>query len=111
MISAPVPYRARESASLYEEEGMQLTSNVHVQRSAAQWREIIVRYRQSGLGMKEFCEQEGLTFRTFEEWERRQRRAERSKGQFVEVKAPSVTASSWAVEVELPNGVRLRVRG
>jgi hypothetical protein len=90
---------------------MQLTSNGHVQRSAAQWREIITRYRQSGLGMKEFCEQEGLTFRTFEEWERRQRRAERSKGQFVEVQAPSVTASPWAVEVEFPTGVRLRVRG
>ena len=90
---------------------MQLTSNGHVQRSAVQWREIIARYRQSGLSSRQFCEQEGLTYRTFEEWERRQRRAERSKGQFVEVKAPSVTASSWAVEVELPNGVRLRVRG
>jgi hypothetical protein len=90
---------------------MQLTSNGHVQRSAAQWREIIARYRQSGLGRKEFCEQEGLTFRTFEEWERRQRRAERSKGQFVAVAAPSVTPSPWAVEVEFPTGVRLRVRG
>lgn len=90
---------------------MQLTRHGHVQRSAAQWREIIARYRQSGLAMKEFCEQEGLTFRTFAEWERRQRRAERSKGQFVEVKAPPVAASPWAVEVEFPNGVRLRVRG
>jgi hypothetical protein len=90
---------------------MQLTSNGHVQRSAAQWREIIARYRQSGLGMKAFCEQEGLMYRTFEEWERRQRRGERSKGQFVEVKVPPVTASPWAVEVEFPNGVRLRVRG
>src|SRR5262245_52242443 len=80
MISAPVPCRVRESGSLYEEEGMQPTSNGHVQRSAAQWREIIARYRQSGLAMKEFCAQEGLTYRTFEEWERRQRRAERSKG-------------------------------
>lgn len=90
---------------------MQLTSNGHVQRSAVQWREIIARYRQSGLAMKEFCAQEGLTFRTFEEWERRQRRAERGKAQFVEVKAPSVTVSPGAVEVEFPNGVRLRVRG
>jgi hypothetical protein len=90
---------------------MQLTSNGQVQRSAAQWREIIACYRQSGLSSRQFCEQEGLTYRTFEEWERRQRRAERSKGQFVEVKAPPVTASPWAVEVEFPTGVRLRVRG
>ena len=90
---------------------MQVTSNGHVQRSAARWREIIMRYRQSGLARKEFCAQEGVTFRTFEEWERRQRRAERSKGQFVEVKAPPVIVNPWAVEVEFPNGVRLRVRG
>ena len=30
---------------------MQMSSNGHVQRSAAQWSEIIARYRQSGLGM------------------------------------------------------------
>jgi DNA-binding transcriptional regulator YiaG len=111
MISAHVPYRTRESKSLYEEEDMQQTSNGQVQRSAAQWRDIITRYRQSGLSSRQFCDQEGLTYRTFEEWERRQRRAERTKGQFVEVKAPAVTASPWAVEVELPHGVRLRVRG
>jgi hypothetical protein len=90
---------------------MQVQANGHVQRSAAEWRGIIERYRQSGLGMKEFCAQEGLTLRTFEEWYRRQRRAERGKSQFVEVKPPLVTAGPWAVEVELPNGVRLRLRG
>ena len=90
---------------------MQVQSNGHVQRSSVEWRGIIARYRQSGRGMKEFCEQEGLTLRTFEEWYRRVRRSETGQGQFVEVKAPSVAASPWAVEVELPNGVRLRVRG
>jgi hypothetical protein len=90
---------------------MQVLANGQVQRSATEWSGIIGRYRQSGLGMKEFCGQEGLTLRTFEEWYRRLRRAERGKGQFVEVKAPGVTTSPWAVEVELPNGVRLRVRG
>jgi len=90
---------------------MQLSSNGYVQRSAAQWGEIIARYRQSGLGSRQFCEAEGLGVRTFEKWERRQRRAERSKGQFVEVKAPRETVSPWAVEGEFPNGVCLRVRG
>ncbi len=90
---------------------MQVTANGHVQRSAAEWQGIIARYRRSGLGMREFCAQEGLTLRTFEEWYRQQRRAERGKGQFVEVKAPDVPAGLWAVEVEFPTGVRLRVRG
>ena len=90
---------------------MQVTANGQVQRSAAQWSEIITRYRQSGLGSRQFCETEGLTLRTFEKWYRRQRSLERGKGQFVEVKSPSGAASPWAVEVELPHGVRLGVRG
>jgi hypothetical protein len=90
---------------------MQVTANGQVPRSAAEWSGIIAQYRQSGMGMKEFCVQEGLTLRTFEEWYRRLRRAERGKGQFVEVEAPGVPSSPWAVEVEFPNGVRLRVRG
>ena len=90
---------------------MHITANGQIQRSAAQWSDIISRYRQSGMGSRQFCEAEGLTLRTFEKWYRRQRSVERGKGQFVEVKALSVAASPWAVEVELPNGVRLRVRG
>ena len=40
------------------------------------------------------------------------RRSETSKGKFVEVQsAASGDGGPWAVEVELPNGVRLRVRG
>lgn len=90
---------------------MQVTANGQVQRSAAEWRGIIERYRQSGMGMKEFCVQEGLTLRTFEEWYRRIRRSEPSQGRFVEVKPRVPAGEPWAVEVEFPNGVRLRVRG
>jgi len=86
-------------------------ANGYRRRSAAEWHGIIERYRQSGQGMNEFCAQEGLTVGTFELWYRRHRRTEQRRGQFVEVTAPSVAASPWAVEVELPNGVRLRVRG
>ena len=90
---------------------MQLSSNGYVQRSAAQWGEIIARYRRSGLGSQQFCETEGLVRRTFEKWERRLRRNEGQKGQFVEVPAPLGVSGPWAVEVEFPTGVRLRVRG
>jgi hypothetical protein len=90
---------------------MQLSSNGAVQRSATRWSEIIARYRQSGLGRRQFCEVEGLVPRTFAKWERRLRRKEGTKGQFVEVPAPHGVSGPWAVEVEFPNGVRLRVRG
>jgi hypothetical protein len=90
---------------------MQLNSNGHSQRSAAQWGEIIARYRQSGMGSRLFCEEDGLTLRTFEKWYRRVRRSETSKGKFVEVQSPLGVGGPWAVEVEFPTGVRLRVRG
>lgn len=90
---------------------MQLSSNGYVQRSAAQWSEIIARYRQSGLGSREFCAAEGLVPRTFEKWERRLRRKATPKGQFVELSSSPHVSGPWAVEVEFPNGVRLRVRG
>ena len=90
---------------------MQLNSNGDVQRSAAQWGEIIGRYRRSGVGSRDFCAAEGLVLRTFEKWERRLRRNKGTKGQFVELSSPLGGSSPWAVEVEFPNGVRLRVRG
>jgi hypothetical protein len=90
---------------------MQVQANGHVQRSALQWSEIIARYRQSGMGSRQFCAAEGLTLRTFEKWYRRLRHSETSKGKFGEVKSSLGTAEPWAVEVEFPTGVRLRVRG
>ena len=110
-MRAPVLGRVWESVCLYEEDGMQLNSNGYVQRSATQWSEIIARYRQSGLGRQDFCAVEGLVPRTFAKWERRLRRKDGQKGQFVEVPAPLNVREPWAVEVELPNGVRLRLRG
>jgi hypothetical protein len=85
--------------------------NGHRRRSAAEWHGIIERYRQSGMGMNEFCAQEGLTVGTFELWYRRHRRTEHRPGQFVEVKPFVALGGPWAVEVELPSGVRLRLRG
>jgi hypothetical protein len=90
---------------------MQVNSNGDVQRSAAQWSEIIARYRQSGLGSRDFCAAEGVVPRTFAKWERRFRRKEVTKGQFVEVASALGGSGPWVVEVELPSGVRLRVRG
>jgi len=90
---------------------MRVTANGHMRRSATEWRGIIERYRQSGMGMNEFCAQEGLRVGTFEQWYRRTRSAAPRKGQFVEVQSLPALGGPWAVEVELPSGVRLRLRG
>jgi hypothetical protein len=88
-----------------------VTANGHRRHSAAEWRGISERYRQSGLGIKEFCAQAGVRGGTFELWYRRTRSAEYRKGPFVEVKPLPALVVPGAVEVEFPNGVRLRVRG
>jgi hypothetical protein len=90
---------------------MQVKANGHRRRSAAEWYGIIERYRQSGMGMNEFCAQEGLRLGTFEQWYRRPRSAAPRRGQFVEVPPLAALGGPWAVEVELPSGVRLRLRG
>jgi len=90
---------------------MQVKANGHGRRSAAEWRGIIERYRQSGMGIREFCAQEGVTEHRFEQWYRRSRRAEHGKGQLIAVPPVAPAAGPWAVEVELPSGVRLRLRG
>ena len=90
---------------------MQLNGNSPIQRSAAQWSEIITRYRQSGLGSRQFCEVEGVAPRTLAKWDRRLRRSEPKKGHFIEVPTPREHVGPWAVEVEFPTGMRLRVRG
>jgi hypothetical protein len=45
---------------------MQRNSNGQVQRSAVEWSNLSARYRQRGLGSRQFCEAEGLTLRTVE---------------------------------------------
>jgi hypothetical protein len=90
---------------------MQMSSKGQVQRSAAQGSEIIARYRQSGMGSRQFCEQEGLRLGTFETWYSRLRRGEPNKGKFIEVQSSVGAGGPWAVEVEFPTGVRLRMRG
>jgi len=90
---------------------MQLNGSGPIQRSARQWSEIMARYRQSGLRSRDFCAAEGLVPRTFEKWERRLRCQEGGKGKFLEVPALGSASGPWAVEVEFPTGVRLRVRG
>jgi len=73
---------------------MRVTANGHMRRSAAEWRGIIERYRQSGMGINEFCAQEGIRVGTFELWYRRTCSAEPRRGQFVEVK-PLSGSSQW----------------
>jgi hypothetical protein len=79
-------------------------------RSESEWRALVERQKASGLSQIEFCQQEGIARSTFEVW--RRRIASRSvAGQFVELAMPGEGGGEWEVELTLPLGMVLRLRG
>lgn len=101
------------------------------QSTKAVWRDRLARFRKCGLTVKEFCRQEVVSEPSFYQWRKRlvhgqpgAKRARRVGGRptktvksqpFVPVKVASsdaITSSIFGLglaEVELPNGVRIRV--
>ena len=91
---------------------MARTKLAQVRRTEKQQREILQRLEASGLSMREFCSREGVVLSSLQRWRSRCGRAPEPR--FVELAPPPTTApasqSSWAVELELPGGMRLRLR-
>ena len=91
---------------------MHVSTNGKVHRSAAEWRAIVERYEQSGLGAAAFCLQEGIALNSFKKHSAQRQRAPRAAAAFVELPPPPAPATpGWEVELTLPNGVRVAVRG
>jgi transposase-like protein len=84
------------------------SSGIRVRRDAEEWREILRQWKGSGLSRVAFCRREGLAPTTLDKWQRKLR--SNPEPGFVEL-TPSRGRGEWAVEVELPGGVVLRVRG
>ena len=87
---------------------MRVTSNGKVWRSEAEWRAICERFAQSGLGPQEFCQREAIAVGSFKKWQHRYAASRGQREAFVDLIASPVRSEAWAVEVELPSGVRLR---
>ena len=73
--------------------------------SAAERERLIREYGKSGLSKKAFCRQRGVNLATFYGWTRRQAD---SPSPFAKAVVALPTAAP--IEVDLPNGVRIRVR-
>ncbi len=73
------------------------------EQARAYWRGVIAECVASELPAKVFCEQRGLSADAFYTWRSRLREALPESGTFVPV------GDSVRMEVELPNGVKLRV--
>ena len=90
---------------------MRVSTNGRVRRSAAEWRTLCERFTQSGLDVAEFCAREAIAESRFKQWYQRSQGAAQSKGQFIELRPAAPAGGQWEVELELPNGAHLRLRG
>ena len=85
-------------------------------RTANEWQELVSQFERSGQSRKAFCSSQGLSLSTFDLWRRKlqgtpARREESGESMFVEVAQVEPARSlSWDVELELGDGVVLRVR-
>ena len=92
--------------------------NRQARRDEKQWSEILLRFDSSGLSPRKFCDVEEVSLSSFQRWRRRLGPISGS-AEFVELEpTPSPTpgpsrdvATSWTLEVSLPNGLCLRFRG
>ena len=95
---------------------MAVLSSRKPRRSASEWQEIHDRFDRSGLSARAFCAREALVFATFHRWREKLKsttdNGSEHRDDFMEVTtSPDGLAAWWSVEVELPDGRILRMRG
>lgn len=100
-----------------------ITRHRQDRRSASEWRALLQAFSHSGETRAQFCERHGLALSTFDWWRSRLRRESTTVSDttpstanalFVELaqeeKPMAVVSPCWDVELELGNGVFLRLR-
>jgi hypothetical protein len=80
-----------------------------VRRSEAEWKRVVEGFERSGLSRLAYCRREGIARGSLERW--RAKVGSSGVPGFVELATSRGKPEGWAVEVELPSGVVLRVRG
>jgi len=88
----------------------------HQRRSRDEWQRLLTEYQESKLSQRAFCQQRGLTLSTFNHWKRRLSSAPPAlpskANDWLELPLGPVQSAgqSWEIELELGNGVCLRLR-
>ncbi len=90
---------------------MQILANGKVRRTEAEWKDIIGRWEKSGLKPRPFCRREQIQLSSFLRWQRKGLPADAAKDFVTVTPARRTSASSWTVEISLPNGCQLRIQG
>jgi len=74
-----------------------------------QWRERIAEQERSGLSVKQFCKERGLTEGSFYAWRKRLRKEEPVRFALIEPGSLPESATEALLELLLANGERLRI--
>ena len=90
---------------------MQQRSEGRVRRTEAEWREVLSRFEQSGLGVDAFCGREKIAPSSFHRWQRKLAGGIGTDAFVAVTSAPTPRPSAWRLVVSLPNGTELRLEG
>lgn len=88
----------------------------HHRRSRDEWQRLLAEHQESKLSQRAFCQQRGLTLSTFNHWKRRLSSSPAAlpskTGDWLELSPDPVQSAGpgWEIELELGNGVCLRLR-
>lgn len=88
----------------------------HPRRTAAEWQQLVEEQQESGSTQKAFCEMQGIRPATFGYWKRKlsavssvDHGADSSWLDLSSLTAAKAPSSSWRIELDLGNGVILRL--
>ena len=88
-----------------------------IRHSRDQWQAWIDEQKSSGLSEADFCAQKGLSLKRLGHWKRRLPRKRSSKSsqppqrnEWIELTQPSHYPSGWDIELDLGQGLCLRLR-
>lgn len=92
---------------------MRSRSNAKPRRTDSEWREILDRFEKSQLSAQAFCKRESLGAETFRRWRNKLAAdpIQFPRSSFVPLTREEGFPAFWAVEIELPDGRTVRIRG
>ena len=89
-----------------------MSEAVNKKRSRAQWAQLMARYEAGSLTRRAFCAQHGLAYSSFCYWRKRlhTRVATSEVSALVELPMLESSEPAWRIELDLGQGVVLRLR-
>ena len=95
---------------------MTTSQRKHRRRNEKEWRSLLGEQQESGLSQRLFCQQRGLTLSTFRNWKQRLSSnvpvSPSESADWIELPLGPVQSTnvSWDIELDLGNGLCLRLR-